>query len=130
MTTNGPHLAITELGQIALPVADLERAAGFYRDVLGIRFLFDAPGMAFFDLGGVRLMLAVPETEELAPPGSILYYRVSDVREAHDRLAERGVLFEAPPGVVHRTREQELWMAFFRDPEGNLAAIMSEVPAS
>ena len=116
------------VGQIAVPVQDLERATRFYRDTLGLAFLFDAPGMAFFDVGGVRLMLALPETEELSPPGSILYYGVHDVEAAHRVLRERGLSFEEEPRAVHRTEEHELWMAFFRDPEGNLAAIMSRRP--
>lgn len=121
---------IQGLGQVALPVHELERAVAFYRDALGLRFLFDAPGLAFFDLGGVRLMLAEPETDELEPPGSILYYRVRDVKESHLVLASRGVRFEEPPRVVHRAEDCELWMAAFRDPEGNLGALMSEAPTS
>lgn len=128
--TSDQELSVQGLGQIAVPVRDLERASEFYRDVLGLPFLFDAPGMAFFDLDGVRLMLAVPESDEMVPPGSILYYRVPDVEAAHRTLDRRGVTFEEPPRVVHRTEEHELWMAFFRDPEGNLAALMSQQPGS
>lgn len=124
------EVGVQGLGQVAVPVLELERATEFYRDTMGLSFLFDAPGMAFFQVGGVRLMLAAPETDELAPPGSILYYRVDDVEAAHEVLAGRGVSFVEAPRAVHRTDEHELWMAFFRDPEGNTVALMSERPAS
>lgn len=122
------RFALSELGQISVTVHDLERAVTFYRDVLGLRYLFQAPGMAFLDCGGVRLMLALPEKPEFDHPASILYYRVEDVHAAFDILSRRGVPFEAGPRRIAELEDHELWMAFFRDPEGNLAALMSEVP--
>lgn len=122
--TGDPELG--PIGQIALPVDDVDRATAFYRDTLGLPFLFEAPGMSFFDCGGVRLMLTLPEGEE--PGGaSILYFRVGDVREAHGALRDRGVAFHGEPHVVHRTDDVELWMAFFADSEGHVMALMSEV---
>lgn len=119
---------IDGLGQIAIPVRDVARATAFYRDVLGLRFLFAAePSMAFFDCGGVRLMLSVSETPELQPPGSVLYYRVADLERSAASLRASGVTFEREPHLVARMRDHELHMAFLRDTEGNFVALMSEV---
>ncbi len=125
----GPEAAfgLSEIGQIAVNVHDLDRATAFYRDTLGVRFLFGAPGMSFFDCAGVRLLLGLPSNPEHDHLSSVLYFRVADVREAHRVLAGRGVELEGEPHVVHRTETYELWMAFFRDSEGNLLALMSEV---
>ena len=115
------------IGQIAVPVRDIERSVAFYRDVLGMRFLFQAPpGLGFFDCGGVRLMLDTPASEN-AGNASVIYYRVDDLGGAHEALVERGVAFEAPPHLIAKMPDHELWMAFFRDPDGNLLAMMSEV---
>ncbi len=121
---------ITAIGQIAINVHDLDRATAFYRDTLGLQFLFQVPKMAFFACGGVRLMLALAEQPEFDHPASILYYRVSDLHAAHRALVAAGVDCESAPHLVHRSAEQELWLAFFRDPEHNLLALMSEVPSS
>lgn len=119
---------LDRIRQIALTVRDLDRAIGFYRDTLGMRFLFRAPpGLGFFDCGGVRLMLSTPESPELDHPASLLYYGVDDIGAAHEALVARGVTFESEPHVVHRTDSMELWIGFFRDSEGNLLGIMSEV---
>jgi catechol 2,3-dioxygenase-like lactoylglutathione lyase family enzyme len=118
---------ISKIGQIALPVDDIARATAFYRDVLGMTFLFDAPGMAFFDLSGVRLMLAAPEKPEFRTMASILYYAVEDIEAFCAALDAKKVKFEAKPHAVHKTPEMELWMAFLRDSENNLLALMSEV---
>lgn len=120
-------VGLKRIGQIAVTVADLERAVSFYRDRLGMRFLFEVPKMAFFDVGGIRLMLGVPEREEFAHPASIIYYDVTDLDAAYARLQERGVAFENEPHMVADLGEKELWMAFLRDSEGNLLALMSEV---
>jgi methylmalonyl-CoA/ethylmalonyl-CoA epimerase len=119
---------LDRIGQIAINVKDVERAAGFYRDVLGMRHLFTVPRMAFFDCGGIRLMLGVAEKPELDHPSSIIYFQVDDIELAHDVLSERGVSFEGRPHLVARLASSELWMAFFRDLEGNLLAIQSEGP--
>jgi len=122
------YTAPLRIGQIAVPVTDLERAIGFYGEVLGLRLLFRAPpGLAFFDCGGVRLMLGPPETSADRPQGSIIYYVVPDLPAAHAALGARGVTFLDPPHLVARLPEHELWMAFCRDSEGNLLGLMSEV---
>lgn len=115
------------IGQVSVTVKDVERATAFYRDVLGMRFLFAFPGMAFFDCGGVRLYLARAERPELDRT-SVLYYRVQSIEEAARALKERGVVFEREPHKLHADERHELWMAFFRDSEGNTLALMSEVP--
>jgi methylmalonyl-CoA/ethylmalonyl-CoA epimerase len=126
MTTATRSVSLSRIGQIAIPVHDVGRAMLFYRETLGMRFLFEAGGMAFFDCGGVRLMLARPEREEFERPGSILYYKVDDIRETHALLAARGVAFEREPHLLARLQDHDLWMAFLRDSEGNLLALMSE----
>lgn len=128
-------IAVEGIGQIAVPVRDVERATAFYRDVLGLPHLFSAPpGLSFFRCGAVRLMLSTPESEDEEPvPAPLIYYRVEDVGAAHRRLAEvedrgdAGVVAE--PHVVHRTDDQELWMGFYRDSEGHTFATMAEVEA-
>jgi methylmalonyl-CoA/ethylmalonyl-CoA epimerase len=120
---------LRQIRQIAIPVKDIDRAIAFYRDVLGMSFLFRAPpGLGFFDCGGVRLMLSVPEKAEDANPGSLLYYGVDDMAAAKSALNAAGVTFESEPHVVHRAADHDLWMGAFRDSEGNLMALMREEP--
>lgn len=119
--------AIRGLGQLGVSVQDLEAMTAFYRDALGLPFLFAAPGMSFFDLGGVRLMLSLPEKGVEDAHGSILYLDVADIAAAHAALLARGVAFDGKPHVVHRYPGGELWMAFFHDPEGNMLSLMSDV---
>ncbi len=121
---------ISRVGQIRVGVTDLDRAVGFYRDTLGMPFLFQFPGIAFFDLDGTRLMLAEPEGDDGFGGTSVIYYRVGEIGSAHAALRERGVEFTDEPHVVHRDERHELWMAFLRDPDGNILALMSEVPIS
>lgn len=121
-------LSQARIGQIAVVVQDLDRAVAFYRDTLGMRFLFQAPPkLAFFDCGGVRLMLDVPEEAEFKHPASILYYKVDDIQGTWAALRDRGVSFRDEPHLVARMPDHELWMTFFRDTEGNTLALMSEV---
>jgi methylmalonyl-CoA/ethylmalonyl-CoA epimerase len=119
---------LTAIGQIAVRAQDLERAVAFYRDTLGMRFLFQAPpGLAFFDCGGIRLMLSRPEQPEFDHPSAIIYYKVSDIQQARNTLVARGVTFESEPHRIATLPDHDLWMGFFRDSEGNLLAVMSEV---
>lgn len=119
---------LDHIGQIAVPVSDVERAITFYRDVLGMRFLFQAPpGLGFFDCGGVRLMLDGPAAAQ-AGQSSVVYYKVVDIHATFQTLASRGLAFEADPHLIAKLPDHELWMAFFRDPDTNLLALMSEVP--
>ena len=121
-------LSQARIGQIAVVVQDLDRAVAFYRDTLGLRFLFQAPPkLAFFDCGGVRLMLDVPEEEEFKRSSSIFYFKVDDIQGTWATLRDRGVEFRDEPHLIARMPDHELWMAFFRDGEGNTLALMSEV---
>ncbi len=125
--------AATEFGlqgirQIAVNAKNLERAIRFYRDILGMRFLFEAPPqMAFFDCGGVRLLVGLPDRPEIDHPASIIYYSVPDIQAAHQVLQERGVAFITAPHLVARMPDHELWLADFRDSEDNILALLSEV---
>jgi len=125
-TTNGPGIA--RIGQIAVRVHDLERAVAFYRDVLELPFLFQAPpNLAFFDCNGVRLMLDIPEDKEFDHSASVIYYAVDDITAASAGLESRGVRFDSEPHLIAKMPDHELWMAFFRDPDDNVLALMSEV---
>ncbi len=128
MSSPVPDLASSRIGQIATIVHDLDRAVAFYRDTLGFRFLFQAgPKLAFFDCGGIRLMLSIPEKPEFDHPGSILYFKVDDIQATYHTLEGRGVRFEGEPHLVAKLDTHDLWMAFFRDVDDNLLALMSEV---
>ena len=121
-------LGLSRIGQIAVTVRDVSRAIAFYKDILELPHLFTAGPLAFFNCGGVRLMLSVPEKPELNHASSILYFQVTDIRTACDTLTQRGVRFEDNPHLIARMPDHDLWMAFFRDSEHNLLALMSEVP--
>src|SRR5689334_16793301 len=125
-----PTLSLSSIGQIAIVVKDVERATAFYRDVLGMKFLFAYPGLAFFDCDGTRLMLSRPEKKVYDHPSSILYFRVPDIQSAHQTLRERNVEFEDEPHLVARMTDYDLWMSFFRDLDDNIFALMSEVSKS
>lgn len=126
--TTTPDLAAATIGQIAVIIHDLDRAVAFYRDALGLRLLFQVPPkMAFFDCGGVRLMLSLPEEPEFDHPSSVLYFKVDDIQGTHQALRDRGVSFLREPHFLVRMHDHELWMAFFKDTEGNTLALMSEV---
>jgi methylmalonyl-CoA/ethylmalonyl-CoA epimerase len=127
MDTATAGLGISRIGQIAINVHDLNRATAFYRDTLGLRLLFTAGKLAFFDCGGVRLMLDTPEKPEFDHPSSILYFAVTDIKAAHQQMVAQGVRFEDEPHVIARMPDHDLWMTFFRDSEQNLLALMSEV---
>ena len=128
MTANTPSFGISQIGQISINVHQIERAVTFYQNALGMLFLFKVPNMAFFDSGGVRLMLAVPEKPEFDHPGSIIYFKVDNIQKAHEILTGRGVQFLGKPHLIAPMKDHDLWMAFFHDVDNNLLALMSEVP--
>ena len=125
---------IRNLHQVMLPVTDFDRSVSFYRDVLGARLIarFDPPGLAFFALGDVRLLLE----HGTAPSGNCLYFAVPDIHAACAALQARGVAFDSQPHRIHRDDDgvfgapgSEEWMAFFRDPDGNALALASRLQA-
>ena len=126
MPTNDA-LKLSQIGQIALIVTDLERAVQFYSQKLGLPHLFTVPNLAFFDCDGIRLMLGLPEQGESFQPGSTIYFRVADIQTAYQTFSARGVPFIDAPHLIAHMDSYDLWMAFFRDSEGNLLSIMSEV---
>jgi methylmalonyl-CoA/ethylmalonyl-CoA epimerase len=128
MSPTGAGIGITGLGQIAINAKDVERATAFYQDVLGLKLLFKVPpGLAFFECGGVRLMLNHAEKPEFDHLSSVLYFAVPDIQSAYAKLKESAVSFEDEPHMLAKMPTHDLWMTFFRDSEGNLLALMSEV---
>jgi catechol 2,3-dioxygenase-like lactoylglutathione lyase family enzyme len=123
-------MQLGEIGQILVSVSDVDRAVAFYRDALGLRFLFQVPGqpMAFFDAGGIRLYLGVTEKPEFRAAAT-LYFRVPDIEAAHAELTGRGVRFIEQPHLTHDDGQTALWLAFFNDSEGNFHALMEERPS-
>ena len=120
---------LSTITQIALTAYDVDRAVEFYRDKLGMKFLFSAPpNLAFFDCDGVRLMLSLPARPEFDHPSSILYFKVDDLKAACATLTERGVPIEEGPNFVADMGTYDLWVASFRDSENNVLAMMSNVP--
>jgi len=126
-STNG-DLGLGRICQIAIPVRDVGRSLQFYRDVLGLRFLFEAPNVAFFDCNGIRLMLGSSGGGDFQPSTSVVYLAVKDVPDASQRLEARGVRFREAPHVVAILEYREIWLAAVEDPDGNVIGLMAEVP--
>lgn len=119
--------ALSRIRQIAVTVANVDTALGFYRDVLGLTFLFRAgPELAFLDAGGVRIMLSTPQGAGAVGANSILYFSVADIEGTHAALVERGADSERAPALAARMHDHELWTGFLRDPDGNLVGLMEE----
>ncbi len=129
MTETGQNVQLNEIGQIALTVRDLARAREFYQNTLGMRFLFEAGTMVFFQCGSIRLMIGTSE-EAVAGSGTILYFRVEDIQGVHKALTAQGVIFLHAPHLVAKMPDHDLWMAFLKDPEGNTVGLMSEVKSA
>lgn len=118
---------LSAIRQIAITVSNVERALGFYRDVLGLSFLFSpGPDLAFLDAGGIRLMLSTPQGAGEVGKNSILYFSVSDITSVHAALLERGATNERAPAMNAKMPDHELWTGFLRDPDGNLVGLMEE----
>ena len=120
-------LSKATVAQVMIPVDNLERGVAFYRDTLGLPFLFTAPPqMAFFQCGGVRLLVGVLPAGQTPQRGSAVYFQVEDIQDVFQTLSTRGIQFRASPHVVHRTAQMELWLAEFCDPDGNQLALMGQ----
>jgi methylmalonyl-CoA/ethylmalonyl-CoA epimerase len=120
---------IQKIGQIGVPVQNIERAIPFYKDLLGLPLLFNTETMAFFDCDGVRLLLSLPEKKQFAHSSSVIYFQVEDIKAKFEELLTRGVSFVDEPHVVAKMGTTETWMTFFRDSEDNIHAFISEVQA-
>jgi predicted enzyme related to lactoylglutathione lyase len=122
-------MAISGIGQIAVTVSDVSAATRFYRDVLGLPFLFAAgPNLAFLAAGSVRLMLTTPQGHGAPGANSVLYFATQDIDADFRAAVERGAQTERPPQLTARMPDHELWIGFLRDPDGNLVGLMSEKP--
>jgi predicted enzyme related to lactoylglutathione lyase len=119
---------LSTIGQIAIPVHDCDAAVEFYRDSLGVKFLFQVPNMAFFDCDGIRILLAVPEEGDSDRRSSIIYFKVADIHAATDALRDKGVVIISDPHLIAEMPDHDLWMSFFQDQDENTLALMSEVP--
>lgn len=118
-----------DLGQIALPVQNIQNSIAFYRDKLGLPLLFEVPpNLAFFRCGTVRLMLSENKSAKPVPSAcSVFYFRVRQIQDVHAELLRRGIVFEEPPHLVAKMPDHELWMAFLRDPDGQPLGLMEEI---
>ena len=121
-------MSLNQIGQIAIRVHDVDKAVGFYQNSLGMKLLFRVNRMAFFDCGGIRILLSLPETPELDHPSSTIYFKVEDIEGSYGVLKDRGVRFDSDPHKIADMHDHELWMAFFRDVDKNVLALMSEIP--
>ena len=128
MTATTQQFGLSSIGQIFVRAHDLDRAVRFYKETLGMPFLFQVPRMAFFQCGPTTLMLGIPESPEFDHAASLVYYLVPDIASAHATLRSRGVEFITEPRLVHRAADYELWLADFRDCEGNILALMTRKP--
>jgi methylmalonyl-CoA/ethylmalonyl-CoA epimerase len=121
-------LSLNRIGQIALAVRDVNRAEAFYRDALRLRWLYRFGDLTFFDCAGVRLLLEKAHDPEEAGHGSPIYFSCADIALAVRELAQRGVIFSSKPHLIAPMEDHDLWMAFFRDPDGHTLALMQEAP--
>lgn len=117
---------IQKVGQIAVPVKNLDQAVQFYKEKLELPLLFTSNGLAFFECNGLRLLLSIPETKEIAQSSSIIYFQVSDIKKAYEDLLNKDVTFIDEPHLIAKMGQTETWMAFFKDSEDNTHALMSE----
>lgn len=118
---------VGEIGQVAVTVSDVAKSLAFYRDVLGLEFLFSPnPNLAFLAAGPVRIMLSTPQGSGRPGANSILYFRVSHIEATHTAIVERGATDERAPQLAATIPDHELWIGFLRDPDGNLVGLMEE----
>jgi methylmalonyl-CoA/ethylmalonyl-CoA epimerase len=120
------RLNLSHIGQIALPVTDVDRSEAFYKDVLGLPKLYRYGDLTFFDCAGVRLLLE--KSKEAFTPQGCIYFRCADIALAVNELTKRGVSFKHKPHLIAKMDDHDLWMAFFTDPDGHMLAIMQEAP--
>jgi predicted enzyme related to lactoylglutathione lyase len=121
------NLAPSRIGQISITVADITRALAFYRDILGLSFLFSpSPNLAFLLAGDVRIMLSTPQGAGAVGANSILYFVVADIETTYTELVTLGATADRAPQLAAKMADHDLWLGFLRDPDGNLVALMEE----
>jgi predicted enzyme related to lactoylglutathione lyase len=121
------HTCSGSVAQIAVTVSDVETATQFYRDIIGLRFLFSAgPNLAFLSDGALRIMLSTPQGAGKVGANSILYFKVDDIESAFADMVEKGATSERPPQLAAQMPDHQLWIGFLRDPDSNLVGIMEE----
>ncbi|MED4205599.1 VOC family protein [Neobacillus mesonae] len=118
---------IQKVGQIGVPVKDLQRALHFYKEQLGLQLLFNTDTMAFFECDGLRLLLSLPEQEQYAHASSVVYFQVEDINASYEKLLEKEVEFLGEPHLVAKMGQTETWMVFFKDTADNTHALISEI---
>ncbi|MGE7187162.1 VOC family protein [Peribacillus sp. NPDC006672] len=118
---------IKDVRQIGIPVKDIQKAIGYYKDLLGLPLLFNTDNMAFFECNETRLLLSLPEKEEFAHSSSVIYFQVENIKETYEELHKKGVSFINEPHMVAKMGQIETWMTFFKDTEGNTHSLISEV---
>jgi methylmalonyl-CoA/ethylmalonyl-CoA epimerase len=121
-------LNLSQIGQIALPVADVDRAEAFYEQVIGLRKLYRFGDLSFFDCAGVRLLLEKAADPATITPRGCIYFRCADIALAVAELDKRRLKFTSRPHLIARMDDHDLWMAFFKDPDGHTLALMQEAP--
>ncbi|MDO8835666.1 MAG: VOC family protein [Vicinamibacterales bacterium] len=115
------------IGQVAITVSDVEAALAFYRDILGLSFLFSpGPQLAFLTAGDVRIMLTTPQGAGQVGANSVLYFKVSGIENRHAAIVARGATNEHSPRLAVKMPDHDLWLSFVRDPDGNLVGLMEE----
>ncbi|GGX09615.1 VOC family protein [Undibacterium macrobrachii] len=118
---------VSDIGQIAITVSDVSQALVFYRDVLGLEFLFSpAPTLAFLRAGSVRIMLSTPQGAGPVGANSVLYFKVNQIENVFNAIVQRGAQVERPPQLAAQMPDHALWIGFVRDPDGNLVGVMEE----
>jgi len=122
------NFGLSTIGQVTLTISNIEKAKSFYSDKLGLRLFFQFGNLAFYDCGGVRLMLSTPEAAVPENSRSTIYFRVADINYAYETLSSRGVKFVGAPHLIAKMDDHDLWMAFFNDPDNNSLALMCEAP--
>jgi methylmalonyl-CoA/ethylmalonyl-CoA epimerase len=122
------QLNLNHIGQIALAVSDVDRAEAFFAEKLGLRKLYRFGDLSFFDCAGVRLMLEKSRNADEIERSSVIYYRCADIKLTVLELQARGVSFTEKPHLIAKMEDHDLWMAFFKDPDGHTLAVMQEAP--
>jgi len=120
-------ILVQKVGQIGVPVKDLNRALDFYKEKLGLPLLFNTDRLAFFQCDELRIMLTLPESEGFSKSSSVIYFQVNNIRDSYEDLLSKEVIFIDEPHIVAKVGQIETWMAFFKDTEENIHALMSEV---